>query len=321
MIRELDGQTVESTDEILAMNELKFFDKNPRVYSVLRTRIGGGEPTQEEIFELMSEQEHVKTLKKDIERAGLREAVIVNINTMEVIEGNSRLAAYRLLYDENPMKWSEISCEILPENITTGQIEDLISSIHMTGKKKWDPAEEAAWVWRLSHDENKTLEQLIKRFGWTAEKIKTYISTYQFMIDNNLTDHSQFSHWLSLKTNKHVKKIKKIHPNFEKVIIEKVQSNEINKAVMIRDDLPVIANAPKKLVKKFVEGELTFKKALKFAKELGVDKHLYKRLHEFNEWLFHHKDSILKTKGNELAQVNFNLKKIKIQIDKILDKS
>ena len=156
MIRELDGQTVESTHEKLAMNELKFFDKNPRVYSVLRTRIGGGEPTQEEIFELMSEQEHVKTLKKDIKKAGLREAVIVNINTKEVIEGNSRLAAYRLLYEENPMEWSEISCEVLPENITTGQIEDLISSIHMTGKKKWDPAEEAAWAWRLSNDENKT---------------------------------------------------------------------------------------------------------------------------------------------------------------------
>ena len=208
MKRKLDGQTVETTGKILPMNELKFYYQNPRVYTVLRARIRGEEPTQEEIFELMSEQEHVKDLKKDIRQAGgLTEAVIVNINTMEVIEGNSRLAAYRLLYEENPMEWSEISCEILPENITKDQIEDLISKVHMTGKKKWDPAEEAAWVWRLSNDENKTLEQLKKRFGWTAEKIKTYISTYQFMIDNNLTDHSQFSHWLSLKTNKHIKKL------------------------------------------------------------------------------------------------------------------
>ncbi|SVE60186.1 uncharacterized protein METZ01_LOCUS513040, partial [marine metagenome] len=171
MRRQLDGQPVDTSAGVMPMNDLLFYPQNPRVFSVLRTKYGNETPTQENIFELMSKQDYVKELKRQIKKDGLKEPVIVNINTMEVVEGNSRLAAYRLLYDENPMEWSEISCEILPENITSDQIEDLISKVHMTGKKKWDPAEEAAWVWRLSHDENKTLEQLIKRFGWTAEKI------------------------------------------------------------------------------------------------------------------------------------------------------
>ena len=61
-------------------------------------------------------------------------------------------------------------------------------------------------------------------------------------------------------------------------------------------------------------------KAHKFAVELGVDKHLYKRLSEFLEWVVHHQDSILKTKGTELAQVKHNLRLIKHNIDITIDK-
>jgi hypothetical protein len=321
MLRQLDGQTVESSSRMMQMNDLLFYYQNPRVFSVLRTKFGNKNPTQEDIFELMSAQDYVKELKKQIKKDGLKEPVIVNINTMEVIEGNSRLAAYRMLYDEDPMKWSEISCEILPENITHAQIDDLISSVHMTStKKNWDPAEVSGWLWRLSNEENFTTEQLVKKFtGWTAEKIKTYISTYQFMIDNNLTDHSQFSHWLVLNTNKHIKKIKKEYPQLDQVIIEKVQNNEIDKAVRIRDELPIIANAPKKLVKKFVEGDISFDKAHKFAIELGVDRNIYKNLNDFKEWIVNHEDSILKTKGTELAQVKHNLRLIINKLEHIMN--
>ena len=160
MIRVLEGKTIESTDKIMLMNELKFYSKNPRVYSKLRTILGEREPSQEEIFDLMRKQEHVRDLKRQIKDAGaLREAVIVNMNTMEVVEGNSRLAAYRLLYEADPMKWAEISCEILPENITQGQIDELISTTN-DGKLKWSPAEEAAWVWRFAKDEELTVEQI-----------------------------------------------------------------------------------------------------------------------------------------------------------------
>ncbi len=271
MRRVIQGEWIETEFKEVLQSDLKFYYQNPRVYSVLRTKFGNNDPSQEEIFELMSKHEHVRELKKDIKKAGaLKEPVIVNINTMEVVEGNSRLAAYRLLYDEDPMQWSEISCEILPENITLNQIDDIIVAISLSRKRNdWGPVEIAKWLWRLSFDENKTTEQLTKTFGWSSEKIKTYISTYQLMLENNLTDHSQFSHWLTLKTNKHIKKLKKDFPQLDQVIIEKVKSGEINKAVMIRDELPIIANAPKKLVRKFVEGEITFQEALKIVEELG----------------------------------------------------
>jgi len=167
-------------------------------------------PTQEEIFNILSKMDHVKELKKDIKNTGgLFEPVIVRRSTNEVIEGNCRLAAYRLLYNEDPVKWANIPCEILPENITEDQINSILVLLNISGKKKWGSAEEAGWLWRLFHDENLTVDQLARKFGLKQTRIKNYIQTYQFMLDNNLTDHSQFSHWLVLDTNKHIKKIKK----------------------------------------------------------------------------------------------------------------
>ena len=319
MQRKLNKQTITTEHDMLAVNELKFFYQNPRVYSVLRP-IDGIEPTQEEIFEVMSHQEHVKDLKKDIKSTGgLTEAVIVKKNTMEVVEGNSRLAAYRLLYDESPMDWTEISCEILPEEITENQIHELIGKVHMSGKKKWDPFEEAGWLWRLSNEENKTMPELKQLFGWSSDKIKNYIKTYQFMLDKNLTEKSEFSHYLVLNTNPHIKKLKKVAPDIDDLIVEKVQTGEIKRADMIRDDLPVIANAPPKLVKKFVQGELDFGQALKFCHELGVDQVIYKKLNEFNGWLIANDDSIRNTQGNELEQVKYSLKKIRLNVQNFLD--
>ena len=95
------------------------------------------------------------------------------------------------------------------ENITEDQINSILVILNISGKKKWDPADEAGWLWRLFHDENQTVDQLARKFGLKQTRIKNYIQTYQFMIDNNLTDHSQFSSWLVLNTNKHIKKLRK----------------------------------------------------------------------------------------------------------------
>ena len=60
-------------------------------------RADGREPTQLEIETHMIGLDHVKKLANEIEaEGGLHDAVIVRGGTMEVLEGNRRLAAYRL---------------------------------------------------------------------------------------------------------------------------------------------------------------------------------------------------------------------------------
>ena len=120
MIRIILGERIETEFKEVLQSELKFSLENPRVFTIVRNL--EKEPTQKEIFEIMSKMDHVKELTKDIRNTGgLFEPVIVRKSTNEVIEGNCRLAAYRLLYHEDPVKWANIHSEILPENITEDQ--------------------------------------------------------------------------------------------------------------------------------------------------------------------------------------------------------
>jgi hypothetical protein len=80
----------------LDQSRLKFFVDNPRIYSIVRA--DGREPEQAEIYAKLRELEHVRVLKEDIrENGGLIDPIIVKDGSLEVLEGNSRLAAYRWL--------------------------------------------------------------------------------------------------------------------------------------------------------------------------------------------------------------------------------
>src|SRR5262245_26572156 len=89
-------QKIPITIQFLPQRSLRFYVENPRVYSVVRTE--SDEPSQEEIEAALRQREHVRRLKIDIEaNGGLTDAIIVRGTGCEVVEGNSRLAAYRML--------------------------------------------------------------------------------------------------------------------------------------------------------------------------------------------------------------------------------
>src|ERR1700719_913271 len=95
------------TKEML-QSKLRFYPDNPRIYSLLRHN-ENHEVTQDEIEAQLLEMEHVKVLKEDIKRnGGLIEPVIVRDGTFEVLEGNSRLAAYRFLAKADPITWAKM---------------------------------------------------------------------------------------------------------------------------------------------------------------------------------------------------------------------
>lgn len=47
-----------------------------------------------------------------------------------VLEGNSRLAAYRILAKNDPLKWSRVLVQILPEDISDSDIFTLLGTFH-----------------------------------------------------------------------------------------------------------------------------------------------------------------------------------------------
>lgn len=119
---------------MLDHNDLRFFVENPRIYSVLR-RHGSDEPSQEAIQTKLLEMEHVRKLIQDIrDNGGLTDPIIVRRGKLEVLEGNSRLAAYRKLAKLNPVKWSKIKACLLPEDIDESLIFSLLGQYHLKGK-------------------------------------------------------------------------------------------------------------------------------------------------------------------------------------------
>ena len=131
----------------LKQKDLKFFPENPRVYSVLN--MTNEQPTQEQIEEIMCKTDHVKKLKESIKsNGGLIDPIFVRDGDMVVLEGNSRLAAYRILYKQNPIRWSKLKAILLPKDIPDSAVFSLLGQYHIIGRKDWEPYEQAGYLYR-----------------------------------------------------------------------------------------------------------------------------------------------------------------------------
>src|SRR5205823_4441656 len=103
---------------------LRFYSENPRVYSIVREE--GKDPSQEDIQAKLEEMDHVRELREDIQRhGGLIDPLVVKDGSLEVVEGNSRLAAYRVLARRSPNKWAMVRVRLLPPDID----ENLVASL------------------------------------------------------------------------------------------------------------------------------------------------------------------------------------------------
>ena len=177
--------------EDLNQADLKFYTENPRVYSVLN--VDGVEPTQEEIEEYMCSQDHVKQLKVSIETNGcLIDPLIVIKGDYTVLEGNSRLAAYRLLCKVDPVKWGKVKCKILPADIDDKAIFALLGQYHIIGRKDWDPFEQANYLYRRHMQTKLPVEYMAQELGISKQKAKSMVNVITFMIEH---DDLNKRHW------------------------------------------------------------------------------------------------------------------------------
>lgn len=166
--------------------ELLFYEENPRVYSALRA--DRSTPTQEVIEDKMTSMDHVKQLRLSIEQnGGLIDPLMVVKRNDEyiVLEGNSRLAAYRLLAAKDPVKWQKVRACILPEEITDGDIFTLLGQYHLVGRKDWSVFEQAAYLHRQKESTGIATDILAKNVGLTKGKVDAYLKVYSFMLEHD----------------------------------------------------------------------------------------------------------------------------------------
>lgn len=306
---------VQSTS--LPQTELRFFVDNPRIYSILRA--DGEEPSQATIERKLLEMDHVKALIQDIKRdGGLTDAVVVRAGKLEVLEGNSRLAAYRALAKIDPIKWGQMKCRLLPEDLDDGLVFALLGQYHIKGKKDWAPFEQAGFLYRRFKVHDVDSVQLAQEIGLSKRKVEHLIATYQFMHDHGEADTARWSYYDEYLKSSKIRKARLSQPGFDELVVNKIKSGEIPRAVDVRDRLPVICSAPKAL-QKFATKIYGFEDSHEQAVEAGADSAPYKKLAKFRQWLAKPdvEGALGRAQGETRKKIQFELDKLAGRIDAV----
>jgi len=299
--------------------DLQFYPENPRIYSIVH--IDGKEPSQNEIFNRLKKMEHVKQLVQNIKaNDGLHEPIIVQRNI--VLEGNSRLAAYRLLYDTDPIKWGLIKAKVLPEDTSEKLIFALLGEYHLIGKKDWAPYEQAGFLYRRHYIHKINKEQISIESGLSKAKVNHLIKVYKYMVDKGQNSYDRWSYFDEYIKSRYIKKMRRDFPEMDDVIIEKINNGEISRAVDVRDKLKVIAKSNDKNKKKFVSKERDFDTAFHSAIDQGCINNCLKKLEAFRSFIkdLDTEKTLLNQDQNILNKCKYEIKKIKKRIDKIHEK-
>lgn len=315
----LRGRELKITVAYVDQMSLRFYAENPRIYSSL-WREDGQEPTQAEIFDILSKRDNVREVLVPSIRAngGLIEPLMVRGNV--VLEGNSRLAAYRLLAQTDEAKWQKVRVRKLPDTVSDADVFSLLGEYHIVGRTDWAPFEQAGYLYRRHKQFGVTIEALHKEISLSAGRIRHIINVYQYMIDAGDRQPTRWSYYDELLKSRRFAKAAEQHGDFYDVIVEKIKSEEIERAVDIRDRLPLIVEAGGNTLRRFLQGKMDFEHAVADAKDRGAGDYTAKKLRDFRGWLAD--DQVAREIGNageiEKKTLKFELSRIERRVRQLL---
>lgn len=309
-------------EKSINQKELKFYAENPRIYSILNNTTTN--PSQEEIEDTLTEMEHVKQLVVAIKaNDGLIDPLIVKDNDMTVLEGNSRLAAYRILAKSDPVKWAKVKCRVLPSDISDKAIFTLLGQYHIIGRKDWNPYEQAGYLYRRVKLTNVDIEIIAKELGLSLTTAKSYFRNYEFMINKNDLKANHWSHYDEYLKNQHIKKYRDTNADLDETIANAIKNDRIVKAVDIRDMLGGIAKVnsktSKKIMEKIADGEIDIYEGFERVEATGKTGHAYQTLKKFKDKISD-KSFEKDLEKSDIGSVRFELKRIHQKIEALLKK-
>ena len=186
-------------------------------------------------------QELIQDIKSN---GGLLDPVIVRDGDLVVLEGNSRLAAYRFLATKDPIAWRFIRCTVLPAGIDEKLVFALLGQYHVKGKKDWAPYEKAGFLYRRQKEHGIELSVVALDLGIPLGEAKHLTNVYKFMLEHDDCDREHWSYYDEfLKSNK-IKKVREEFANFDDFIVKEIKGGTMPKALDLRDKLPVICEGP-----------------------------------------------------------------------------
>ena len=269
----LCNEEVHVRNGVLPVHYLRFYAENPRIYSLIQKP--GVEPAQHEIFERLRGLDHVKQLIQSIRaNGGLTDPMLVRDGDLVVLEGNSRLAAYRELSRNDPIMWGKAKVRLLPADINDKLVFALLGEYHIIGRKDWAPYEQAGYLYRRNALHGVSPQSMANEMGLSRQKVTHLIDTYRFMVKHEETSVSRWSYYDDyLKSNK-IRKARKNWPELDEIVVKKIKSREIAAAVDVREKLVKLLDVDRvgpEPTKIFMSGNKTFDRAFESAQDRGVD--------------------------------------------------
>lgn len=315
------GEDIPIKTGYLDVVDLKFFVENPRIYSVVWSE--GDAPDQDEIYERLRKYDHVKELMHDIElNGGLIEPVIVHDKTFEVLEGNRRLAAYRMLCEKDSVKWGKIKASLLPETVSEESIFALLGQFHIKGRADWAPYEQAGFLYRRFKRHAVTKAQLAKEIGLSSARVGKLIATYELMQKHDVRDVNKWSYFEVYNASPGIRKVSEKFPEIEKRFVNDVKTGKIKQAVDVREKMGKLDRATTKTQKSYVDGNINLNQAYERAVRSGGTNNIYARFKKFRDWII--EPDVLMEAGDvdpaAAKKINFEITKIEKRLKQILKK-
>lgn len=310
----LKGEEVPVRYGVMPHGDLRFYTDNPRIYTLVGR--SASIPSQEEIEETLLRLEHVNELIKSIRaHGGLVDRVLVRDEDFVVLEGNSRLAAYRRLAQLDPIRWGMMRVALLPADIRDDLVFALLGQYHLVGKKDWQPYEQAGYYYRRHMDHNVPVSVIASEMTIPRQRVQRLIDTYAFMVSHDESSVDRWSYYEEYLKNPAIKRARRDNPTMDAVVVRKIRSGEIPRAIEIRDNLSVIAKAGGRALNKFLREEDSFEEAV----EMTADRSDWsERLSRFRKRLANSGQELSNLSPEQRKKCAYELKKIRQILEGIL---
>lgn len=176
----VQGRAIRYETRVLNTDDLRYYSANPRIKYIVG-RYQPHEITPDVIEGALLAMESTRELMADIDaNGGLLEPVLVLGDL--VVEGNTRLCAYRRLYSRtNEEKWRHIRAQVITDEVTEKELFIILGNFHIRGKSQWDPYEKAAYMQEMC-DQGYTVREVATAAGIKSpSKVETMLKAYGAM--------------------------------------------------------------------------------------------------------------------------------------------
>ena len=283
----LGGEEIPVRNGLLPVHDLSFYPENPRIYSLIQRP--GVMPSQDEILNRLSRMDHVKQLIQSImANGGLTDPMLVKDDDFVVLEGNSRLAAYRVLARNAPLEWGMAKVRLLPSDISEKLVFALLGEYHIIGRKDWAPYEQAGYLYRRNVTHGVSAQSMASEMGLPLRKVNHLINAYKFMVEHDETSVMRWSYYDEYLKSSIARNARRNNPELDDVVVGKIKRGEIPAAVDVRDKLVKLLDVTKvgtEPTKIFLSGDKSFDRAFESAQDRGVDNMWLRRLKRFRSEL------------------------------------